>query len=110
MGFLNKGVRAVDGVTRRQFGSGVLASAAIVAAVGTLGLSPAVGQLRLPAFELRHGDDVMVWIGAGETFTVEVIERATGAVLERVTDINAGGLLRTTFEHVEFFRIRPPGT
>lgn len=100
----------MDGVTRRQFGAGVLASAAIVAAVGTAGLSPAVGQLRIPTFGVSHGDDVMVMIGAGEKFTVEVVERATGTVLERVTDVDAGGLLRTSFEHVEFFRIRPPGT
>lgn len=96
-------------LTRRQFGRGAVATMAIVGAGGIAGLGLALNDPGISGFAVDHGDAVKVRVSNGERFTVEVIERSTGDVLQRETDLDVGRLLDLQSDHVRFYRITPPG-
>jgi hypothetical protein len=98
----------VSGLTRRQFGGGAVATIAVLGTAGVIGLGSPFGGSGPQAFALEHSDRVKVWFGNGERFTMKVIERSTGRVLQHETDLDVGRLLKLESDHVRIHRTEVP--
>lgn len=106
---MTKGGPGVGGITRRQFGRGAAAGIVLVGTAGITGLGLAFTDHGMYGFAVEHDDSVKVRVGNGERFTLEVIDRSSGDVLQRETDLDVGRLLALQSDQVRFYRITPPG-
>lgn len=99
----------MSGLTRRQFGVGIAAGAVVLGTAGVAGLGLAMGGSSARGFGVEHGDLVMVRVGNGQHFSIEVVDKASGDVLQRETGLDLDRLFDVRSDHVKFYRVTPPG-
>jgi len=85
------------------------AGAVVLGTAGVTGLGLAMGGSSARGFGVEHGDSVMVRVGNGQHFSIEVVEKASGDVLQRETDLEVDRLFELRSDHVRFYRVTPPG-
>ena len=99
----------MSGLTRRDFSKTIAVTTLVVGTAGFTGLGLMLNGSGAQAFELEHDESVKVWFGNGERFEMKIIDRASGRVLQRETDLDLAALLALESDHVRVRRASPPG-